>query len=197
MKEQRFWGGGGGSLQPLFQTLAPFRAHLTGTPEGLTGGGGGAEVSPTKMTQTDPPQCAAHSEGCIVGGILFRKKKSSGPLRSAGGESSLEFLDWPLGTGCHESRSPPPPVQGAQTIPPPCGMPRMVGPAGNLTTRRLSGGPMGLGCRENPWQNSLRQSPVHHCPNHRTLKPPLCQCPPPPPPKLRFHPPHLSTDVDC
>ena len=35
--------GGGVSLEPLFQTLPPFRAHVTGTPDeppGRFGGGG-------------------------------------------------------------------------------------------------------------------------------------------------------------
>ena len=57
-----------------------------------------------------------------MGGI-FLEEKSSGPLRGAGGESSLKTLDWPLGTGLSPeplSQPPPPPIHwGARMTPTP------------------------------------------------------------------------------
>ena len=47
------------ALEPLFQTSAPFRAHVTGIPDGLTGGGGGLARS-GPLTHPPPP----HQKHC-------------------------------------------------------------------------------------------------------------------------------------
>ena len=55
-------------------------------------------------------------------GVIFLKKKSSGPLCGAVGESSSEVLDWPLGTGLSReplSQTPCPPSGGLEWTPPP------------------------------------------------------------------------------
>ena len=110
-------GPGGGLACPGVVVRAPFpeppphpvfRAHVTGTSDGLMGEGG-SQGTLTFLAQNDPPQCADHFEVCIMGEF------SSGPLRDAGGESSLVFspdcLDWPVkrGSFCR----PPPPVPSA------------------------------------------------------------------------------------
>ena len=49
--------------------------------------------------------------------LRMLRQKSSEPPRSAGGESSLPLLDWPLRTGLSQvsiSQTPPPPRYGKQ-----------------------------------------------------------------------------------
>ena len=102
----RGWGLSASHLASIFYSLV---------------GGGGSRGTPTYMTQNDPPRCADHFEGCIKGEI-FLEKQSSRPLCGAIGESSLEVVDQPLGTGL--SREPlsqitPPPLGGSNDPPPP------------------------------------------------------------------------------
>ena len=72
------------------------------------------------MTQNDPHDALIILR-YVSWGNFFLKKKSSGPLSGAVGESSSEVLDQPLGTGL--SREPlfqtPPPLWGGSNDPPP------------------------------------------------------------------------------
>ena len=69
------------------------------------------------MTKNVPCD-ALITEVCIIAEI-FCKKKSSGPLRGAGGESSLEPLSQEPPTLLLGARTPPPPLLPQANVPSP------------------------------------------------------------------------------
>ena len=98
VEENRF-ARTGGSLEPLFQTTSPpLRGHVTGNPPRADGdprraggggwGGGGPEVPQHMWLKTIPVIVLRYVSWWD---FFFERNHCCRPLRSAGGESSLEF----------------------------------------------------------------------------------------------------------